>query len=67
VTEIRVSLVELDELADDLRLAGDEVINKMKPVVSKGALNIKRDWARAWGGLGSHITDLPRTIDALPI
>jgi hypothetical protein len=63
VTDIRVSAVELSELAEDLRLAADEVIDKMEPVVSKGALNIKRDWAKDWGTLGSHITDLPRTID----
>lgn len=63
MTDIRVSAVELVQLAEDLRLAADEVLDKMEPVVSKGALNIKRDWAKAWKALGPHITDLPRTID----
>lgn len=62
MTDIRVVLVELDELAEDLSLVADEVVDKMRPVVSKGALNIKRDWRASWQDLGPHITDLPRKV-----
>jgi hypothetical protein len=63
MTDIRVVTVELRGLADDLRRTAEDVVDEMKPVVSKGALNIKKDWAKAWKGLGPHISDLPRTID----
>jgi len=63
MTDIRVVAIDLDELAEDLRLAGEDVIAKMRPVVSHGAANIKDDWRAGWKTLGPHITDLPRKID----
>jgi hypothetical protein len=63
VTDIRVSAIELGELAEDLRLASEEVIAKMRPVVSRGAANIKDDWRTAWKTLGPHITDLPWKVN----
>lgn len=63
MTDIRVTTIELDELAEDLRLAADQVVDKMRPVVSKGAANIKDDWRAAWKQLGPHISDLPYKVN----
>ncbi|HWB36617.1 MAG TPA: hypothetical protein VHA75_11390 [Rugosimonospora sp.] len=52
----------LGEWADELGRAAADTIREVRPVVSRGALNVKRDWARGYKRLGPHITDLPRTI-----
>lgn len=63
MTSVSVDLSDLLDLQDDLAAAAEDAIAQLKPVVSKGALNIKRHWAKEWDGLGPHITDLPKTID----
>jgi hypothetical protein len=63
VSTVSVDLSDLLNLRDDLQFSADEAVKQLKPVVSKGALNIKRQWAKEWGALGHHITDLPKTID----
>ena len=63
MTDIRVSSIELDELAEDLRPAAEDVVAKMKPVVSHGAANIKDDWRAGWKTLGKHISDLPYKVN----
>lgn len=60
MTSVRVD--GLTELLIDLDRAAEGIVSELKPVVSKGALNIKRDWRRGWADLGPHITSLPRTI-----
>jgi len=51
----------LREWADDLRRAGDEVMDEGEKVVSKGALNVKREWRARWDGY-PHIKHLPDDI-----
>lgn len=53
-SEIRAYIAELDRLPKDLH---DEVVK----VGEKAALNIKKDWARAWSG-HSYIAPLSRAV-----
>jgi hypothetical protein len=54
LTEVNAYIAELDRVPGELR---DEVVK----VGEKGALNIKRDWARAWSG-HTYIGPLSRAI-----
>lgn len=58
---VRVDVSELLGLEKDLRSAASDVVGEVRAVVSKGALNVKRDWQQAWSG-HPHISGLPRTI-----
>lgn len=49
------------QLIDDLGKAGEEVGHEVEQVVSKGALNIKKDWAHRWEG-HAHIKHLPAAV-----
>lgn len=49
------------ELVVDLRHAGATVLDEAEKVVSKGALNIKREWRARWDGY-PHIKHLPNAI-----
>lgn len=51
----------LQEWIGDLGKAAASVEDETEKVVSKGALNIKQDWARRWRGLG-HLPHLPSTV-----
>jgi hypothetical protein len=58
---ITVESVGFDELAADLRHAAERAPEEIRKVVSKGALNIKTDWRRRWGGL-AHAPAIPRAV-----
>jgi len=62
VSTVTARLEGLDEWIDSLENAAETLVDEIKPVVSKGALNIKTDWRAGWKTLGPHITDLPRKI-----
>ncbi len=49
------------KLAADLRRSGVVVAAGVKPVVAKGALNIKADWRKSWSGI-RHAPHLPQSI-----
>jgi hypothetical protein len=49
------------ELQDDLQQAADDAVKGAKGVVSKGALNIKRDTKEIWANL-AHAPALPRAV-----
>lgn len=51
----------LEELADDLQHAADASVDEVRKVVSKGALNIKKD-AKAIVEGHSHLPHYPRAI-----
>lgn len=51
----------LSELEAALRLAETATPERARKIVAKGALNIKKDWARRWGGI-AHAPALPRAI-----
>lgn len=52
---------EVFKLAADLTQAGVVASAGVGPVVSKGALNIKQDWRKAWSGI-RHAPRLPQSI-----
>lgn len=52
----------LDDLVVDLHSVPEKLMPKVRGVVSKGALNIKGDWADRWKGHPS-IRHLPRAIN----
>jgi hypothetical protein len=41
---------DLDRLERDLQRAVRDVVDEVRQVVSRGALNVKRDWRRRWSG-----------------
>lgn len=51
MADVQVDTSQLDALAADLRDHAKETPSRLVPVVSKGALNIKRDWQASWAGL----------------
>lgn len=51
---------DLSRLVADLQ-AASKVTEKVRPLVSKGALNIKNDWREAWQGM-AHAPALPDAI-----
>lgn len=54
---------ELDRVAEQLGALRDSVMRAMRPVVSKGALNIKTDWrANAAVSAGAHGRLYPSSI-----
>lgn len=52
---------DLDKLAADLGKAPVEALAAVQAVVSKGAVNIKKDWREAWKGM-PHAPALPYSI-----
>lgn len=54
-------MTTLKEFADDLRRAAHDVLDEGEKVVSKGAVNVKRDWRERWQGF-THAPALPRAI-----
>jgi hypothetical protein len=56
-----VTIVGLDALLVDLAKAQVIVVAEGPKVVSKGALNVKRDWVQAWSG-HPHIRGLARAV-----
>jgi hypothetical protein len=52
---------QLTKLVIDLQRAGELAPELLKPVVVKGALNIKNEWRRRWSGL-PHVPALPFAI-----
>jgi hypothetical protein len=56
-----VTVTGLTELEADLQRAVDEAAGETKKVVSKGALNIKRDAKARWSGL-RHAPALPGAV-----
>lgn len=50
---IEVSYTGLDEFIADVDRALKITDREVRAVVEKGALNIKKDWARRWAGLRS--------------
>lgn len=53
---------DLDELIAELEHIPKNLKSKVRSVVSKGALNIKKDWADRWKGHPS-IRHMPRAIN----
>ena len=47
MTDFEIDASELNRLALDLSRAGDDLVGKVRPVVSKAALNVKTDWNAA--------------------
>lgn len=60
--KVSVDHYGFDELIADLGKIGDTIRKEGKQVVSRGALNIKRDWQDRWSG-HPHIKDMPRAIN----
>lgn len=58
---VKVSAEGLKELRAVLDGADREILPEVGKVVSKGALNIKRDWQARWRGL-TRLPGLARTI-----
>lgn len=52
---------DLDDLAHDLDGAASEAARQVRPVIARGALNVKTDWKRRWQGL-SNAPALPAAI-----
>jgi hypothetical protein len=46
-------MADLDDLARALEAAPDEARKQVRPVVAKGALNVKTAWRKSWAGLSS--------------
>lgn len=58
-----IDLSELERLANDLELAAIRAQTVVAPVVTKGALNVKKDWrANATVSAGSHAKRYPYSI-----
>lgn len=53
---------DLTDWENDLGRIGRELMPEARKVVSKGALNVKRGWARRWEG-HSTIRHLPRSVN----
>ena len=54
---------DLDGLAAGLLAARADVLNAVRPVVARGALNIKTDWrANAVASGGPHVPQYPASI-----
>lgn len=51
------------ELKHDLNEAQQELRKDLKQVTSKGALNIKNDWAKRWREYAAYLPHLPRAIN----
>jgi hypothetical protein len=58
---MEVSVTGLNELIAGLDRAHSKALPETEQVVAKGALNVKRDWARRWGGL-AHAPALPAAV-----
>lgn len=52
---------DLDDLAVALDGAADEAGKRVRPVITRGALNVKTDWKRRWAHL-SNAPALPAAI-----
>lgn len=52
---------DLDDLAGVLDGAADEARKQVRPVITRGALNVKTDWKRRWAHL-SNAPALPAAI-----
>jgi hypothetical protein len=50
---VSIDLRELDELVADIGRVGIRTEARVRPVVAKGALNIKTRWAELWADLES--------------
>jgi hypothetical protein len=61
VADVTVDVSQLTKLAADLRAHSRKTPAAAVQVVSKGALNIKNDWRKAWSGL-AHAPSLPAAI-----
>jgi hypothetical protein len=58
---MKVDASQLTALTIDLQRAGELAPELVKPVVAKGALQIKNEWRRRWTGL-PHVPALPFAI-----
>lgn len=52
----------LNEFVVELDVATSRMIPETTAVVSKGCLNIKKDWAASWSSLAKHLPMLPRSV-----
>lgn len=60
---IHVDTSELDALAADLVASGQSIGQRVRPVVQRGALNVKNDWReRATRSAGAHGRLYPLSI-----
>lgn len=60
--EVRVETSGWDDLIRDWQKVPAELMPALEKVTSKGALNIKQDWAKRWEG-HTTIAHLPRAIN----
>lgn len=56
-----IEVTGLDELIVDLDMAAATTPAKVRQVVSKGSLNVKKDWRKRWSGI-SHAPRIPASI-----
>lgn len=56
------TVIGLDALIHDLERMQEEGPRQFRGVVSKGAVNIKKDWRRGWSSI-AHAPHIPRSID----
>lgn len=61
MADVSIDVSQLRALAEDLRRHSRQTPAKLVPVVSRGALNIKREWQRSWAGL-SHLPALASAV-----
>ena len=57
----RVQVRGFDRLRDDIVDGQADADREFRQVVSRGALNVKMDWARRWTGIG-HLPHIARAI-----
>jgi len=62
VTGVRVTGGGMGEIERALKGAQDEAVKEAKKIVSKGALNVKKEWQRRWSDI-AHAPMLPYTIN----
>jgi HK97 gp10 family phage protein len=58
---MNIDTSDLEKLADDLEQASKDILEEVKKVTAKGALNVKKDAQRRISGL-AHAPAYPRSI-----
>lgn len=61
MSEVQAGSSDLRALIHDLDQASANALDEVEKVVSKGALNVKKDWRERWSG-HPHIPRLPYAV-----
>jgi hypothetical protein len=56
-----MTVTGVDKIVAEFAMAEQRTLPEVMAVVSRGAVQIKKDWAQRWGGL-KHAPALPRSI-----